>query len=122
MQIMTVWLMCKQLRSLSLPFTSVLYPTIAFTLLFPCLPSLTFHCLLLPFLYFIHSFFLETYIAPLQTLLLRGAPSQVTAKKEGLQGDVKFGGARYHQGTQLKWDIIPMPISPQPNFTYLPLP
>jgi len=37
---------------------------------------------------FIHSLILETYIAPLQdtTSLLRGAPSPVTAKGEGLEG------------------------------------
>src|SRR6218665_889583 len=41
----------------------------------------------------IHSFILETYIASLQEALyksLRGAPSQVMDKKEGLQRDVKF--------------------------------
>jgi len=56
---------------------------------------------------FILVFILETYIAPLQTLLLRGAPSPVTAKGEGLEGDVKFGRGGHQQGTQLNREIIP---------------
>ena len=54
-----------------------------------------------------YTFILETYIAPLQTLLLRGAPSPVTAKGEGLEGDVKFGRGGHQQGTQLNREIIP---------------
>jgi len=40
---------------------------------------------------FIRSFILETCISRLQeSILLRGASSQVTAKEEGLQRDLKF--------------------------------
>ena len=43
----------------------------------------------------------------LKTLLLRGAPSPVTAKEAGLQGDVRVGRAGHQQGTLLNGEIIP---------------
>src|SRR6218665_3122496 len=56
---------------------------------------------------FIHSF--SRLIQRLfKTRLLRGAPSPVTAKEEGLEGDVKFGKVGHQQGTQLlNGEIIP---------------
>src|SRR6218665_3149754 len=54
-----------------------------------------------------HAFILETYIAPLQTLQLRGVPSPVTAKEARLEGNVKFGRAGHKQGTQLNGEIMP---------------
>src|SRR6218665_677190 len=42
-----------------------------------------------------------------KTLLLRSAPHPVTAKEEGLEGDVKFGRGGHQQGTQLNREIIP---------------
>src|SRR6218665_1069936 len=56
---------------------------------------------------FIHSFILETYIAPLQetTTQRRSQPSH--GQKEGLQRDVKFGRVGHQQGTQLRVEIIP---------------
>src|SRR6218665_1933571 len=47
-------------------------------------------------IHFIHSFW-----RLFKTLLLRGAPSPVTAKEEGLEGDVKFGRGGHEQKTQL---------------------
>src|SRR6218665_1839562 len=59
---------------------------------------------------FIYSFILGTYIAPLQdtTTQRRSQPSHgpVTAKEEGLEGDVKFGRGGHQQGTQLNREII----------------
>src|SRR6218665_3033103 len=46
---------------------------------------------------FIHSG--DLYNASSRDLLLRGAPSPVTDKKEGLQRDVKFGRVGRQQGT-----------------------
>jgi len=63
----------------------------------------------------IHSFILETYIAPLllfKRLLLRGAPSPVTDKEEGLERDVKFGSVD-HQTSQRKDHSMLM--DPQPK-------
>src|SRR6218665_831202 len=58
---------------------------------------------------FIHSFNLETYIAPLQdtTTQRRSHPRPVTAKEEGLKGDAKFGRVDHQQRTQLNGEIIP---------------
>ena len=58
----------------------------------------------------IHSFILETYIAPLQeTTTQRGSYrySPVTDKEEGLQKEVKFGRVGHQKGPQLKRKIIP---------------
>src|SRR6218665_2841081 len=55
---------------------------------------------------FSHSFWRLTQRL-FKRLLLRGAPSPVTDKKEGLQRDVKFGRVGHQQGTQLKGEIIP---------------
>src|SRR6218665_936842 len=55
---------------------------------------------------FIHSFWIHI-VRLFKRLLLRGAPSPVTDKKEGLQRDVKFGRVGHQQGTQLKGEIIP---------------
>src|SRR6218665_655532 len=55
---------------------------------------------------FIHSFWRLIYRL-FKTLLLRGAPSPVTAKEEGLEEDVKFGKAGHQQGTQLIGEVIP---------------
>src|SRR6218665_2648142 len=50
---------------------------------------------------FIHSFW-RLIQRLFKRLLLRGTPSPVTDKKEGLQRDVKFGRVGHQQGTQLK--------------------
>jgi len=47
----------------------------------------------------IHSFILETYVAPLQDTQRRSQP--VTAKEERLQGNVKFGRMGHQQGMQI---------------------
>src|SRR6218665_2648406 len=52
-------------------------------------------------IHFIHSFW-----RLFKTLLLRGAPSPVTAKEEGLEGDVKFGREGHQQGSSQP-DTVP---------------
>ena|SRR6218665_630388 len=54
----------------------------------------------------IHSFW-RLILRLFRTLLLRGAPSPVMAKEEGLEGDVQFGRGGHQQGTQLNIEIIP---------------
>ena len=60
-------------------------------------------CIIIKDTRFIHSFIHsgELIQCLFKTLLLRGAPSPVMAKEEGLEGDVKFGRAGHQQGTQL---------------------
>src|SRR6218665_256166 len=53
---------------------------------------------------YFHSFI---HSGDFKTLLLRGAPSPVTAKEQGLEGDVKFGRADHQQVTQLNGEVIP---------------
>src|SRR6218665_883984 len=58
----------------------------------------------------IHSFILETYIAPLQdTYYSEALPAQSRPKNKehGLKGDVKFGRGGHQQGMQLNREIIP---------------
>src|SRR6218665_178368 len=57
---------------------------------------------------FVHSFIHsgDLYSAS-SRLLLRGAPSPVTAKEERLEGNIKFGRAGHQQRTQLNREIIP---------------